>query len=77
MCPVELGVRGVSKPKGRKPHLLQTSRAQPCIPQRPPECLAVRWQVTLATGGNGNKHNMVLQQLFLPNINLYPLHLAT
>jgi hypothetical protein len=69
MCPVVLGIRGVSESEGSKLHLLQTSRPQSGATERPPECLTVRRQVALATGGDGNEDNVVLQQLFLQTIN--------
>jgi hypothetical protein len=73
MCPVVLWIRSVSESEGGKLHLLQTSWPQSCTTESPPECLTIRRQVPLATGGDGNEDNVVLQQLFLQTINLCAL----
>jgi hypothetical protein len=69
MRPVVLWVRGITKAKRRKLHLLQASWAQSRTSNGFPESLAVWRKVALACCGNGDENNMVLQQLFLPTVN--------
>lgn len=60
-----LWVRGVTEAKRRKPHLLQTWRAQASASKRLPKSLAVGWQFALAGCGDGDEDDLVLQQLLL------------
>lgn len=77
MCPIELWIRGISKPKRGKPHLLQTSWSESCTADRPPELLAVWWQVALATSRNCNKHDIAMEELLLRDINMCILNIST
>jgi hypothetical protein len=69
MGPVVLWVGGITKAKRRKLHLLQASWGQARTSNGFPESLAVWREIALACGGNGDEHNVVLQQLFLPTVN--------
>lgn len=61
MCPVELWIRSITKSERGKFHLRQTPRSQSSTSKRSPKGLAVGGQFTLASGGNGNEHNFMLQ----------------
>jgi hypothetical protein len=76
MGPVVFWIGRITKTKGCKLHLLQTSRPQSITPDGLPEFLTVGWQFALARGGNGYQDDMMLQQLSLPRVNHGSLHTA-
>lgn len=61
MRPIVLGVRGITKSKRGKLHLLQTSWSQSCTSKCSPELLTIWWQFTLPSSRDCNEHDIVLQ----------------
>lgn len=66
--PVELWIGSVAQAKRRKPHVMQTARAQSGASEGSPEGLAVGGQLALAGGGDGDQDDVVLQQVLLEGV---------